>query len=171
MTLSKIKLTRSCLHSDKLSDGLAKSFLPLKLSGFQQRQECQVVYPLIEQIFEFEIGTRDLVVEGSTKILVCEFAQSFLLLTEAKYYLHTGPFRKKVHDWFQGKPSLMQDFQLQTVTTVYNKWTRVTTVRNPLRSDRPRPESSGDHDDIMDLINGANQSICDFCEKIFAEAY
>jgi hypothetical protein len=52
---------------------------------------------------------------------------------------------------------------MQSVATVYNKWTRTTTVRNPLRAVRPQPLSDN-KDYVGHLFNGSNKDQnCDFC--------
>ena len=71
------------------------------------------VLAVINQIFDFELSTKSLV------------------------YSNEG-FHKRIFQWFNGDNKLLEDFNHQKITTVYNKWTHVTTSYNTIRGQRPK---------------------------------
>ena len=52
-------------------------------------------------------------------------------------YTNRG-FQIKVSQWFNGDLELIEEFKKQKITTVYNKWTRVTTAYNSIRGQKPK---------------------------------
>ena len=52
-------------------------------------------------------------------------------------YTNRG-FQAKVLQWFNGDLELIEEFKEQKITTVYNKWTRVTTAYNSIRGQKPK---------------------------------
>ena len=52
-------------------------------------------------------------------------------------YTNRG-FQTKVAQWFNGDLELIEEFKEQKITTVYNKWTRVTTAYNSIRGQKPK---------------------------------
>ena len=75
MTYNKIRLKKSCLlHKNNLD---LQNFAKLKEKIFDlERQECVIVYPIIEQIFEFEVSSRSLVVNKKFESTVSEWFQN-----------------------------------------------------------------------------------------------
>ena len=60
-------------------------------------------------------------------------------------------FQTKVSQWFNGDMELMEEFKHQKITTVYNRWTRVTTAYNSIRSQKPKHVQKHD----VNLVNKA----------------
>ena len=167
MTKNKIRLRDSCLRMipddaehQQQHQRLSLEFFVLhreKLFNLG-KQECKIVSPIIDQIFDLELS--------SSRSLV----------------INDQGFNAKVNnEWFNHDETLIQKFQsLQRVTSIYNKWNKRTTIRNPLRAERPRPKnlsknnnvSNSDTDDKEELFKIIRQnegSECDFCSKRVAE--
>ena len=75
----------------------------------QESEDCQIVFNIMHQIFDIEVSSRKLL------------------------YTNEG-FQEKVFEWFNGDRLLIEEFNQQKIATVYNKWTRVTTAFNSIRS-------------------------------------
>ena len=86
MTYNKIRLKKTCLlHKNNLD---LQNFAKSKEKIFDmERQECVIVYPTIEQIFEFEVASRPLVVNKK--------------------------FESTVSEWFQNNNTLIEKFKTQ----------------------------------------------------------
>ena len=140
MTYNKIKLKEPCIYlpKDNTEISLEKLFKHKEVFVDLSRQECQIIIPLIDQIFESIVSSRPLVIENAE-------------------------FETKVKDWFKNDKTLIKRFMQQRITSIYNKWTRTTTVRNPLRGDRPQPLVDSDQDLINEVKETSGPERCDFC--------
>ena len=164
MTKNKIRLRDSCLDPMMIPGAEEEHQQKLSLEFFVLhrekllnlgKQECKIVSPIIDQIFDLELSSsRSLVVNDKS-------------------------FKAKVNDeWFDHDQALILKFQsLQRVTSTYNKWNKRTTVRNPFRAQRPRPKNlskngGGNTDakeELFKIIRQNQGSECDFCSKRVAE--
>ncbi len=150
--IRKIQQKKSCIPEKKVSNiGGNFDFVGLKdvLHGIESSQwldhsdQCATAKQVIYQLFDIEIVSRHLAI--STRL---------------------QPLMDK---WFNGRPDLVRQFQNQTVVSIFNRWSRTTTVSNPLRAARPR---SADPDKmaryLADLDSDSKRSQCDFCQKLVA---
>lgn len=138
MTFSKIRLKESCL-----SKGVSRSISQIveqKSQMIANRQSCQIISPIIDQIFEMEVSSRTL------------------------SYSNTG-FKDSVASWLgTDNDTLTEEFKHQKIITIYHKWTRQTSSFNSMRGIRPKSHPRSDSSRIL------TESIksCDFCTKRLA---
>ena len=143
MTHNKIRLKVPCLNLPfrENSEITIEKVLEYKNTFIDlSRQECAIIHPLIDQIFETVISSRPIVVKNKG-------------------------FETKVKDWFKNNKTLIRIFMQQRITSIYNKWTRTTTVRNPLRGDRPQPPVDSDQDLFNEIKESGKPEKCDFCAQ------
>ena len=99
----------------------------------QESEDCQIVFNIMHQIFDIEVSSRKLL------------------------YTNEG-FQEKVFEWFNGDRLLIEEFNQQKVATVYNKWTRVTTAFNSIRSRKTQHSQN----EQSKLVSMATQKINQF---------
>ena len=143
-TYGKLRLQRSCLLKSNLSgfhiEDLIKDLETIYDLG---REECLVVHPVINQIYELELG--------SSRSL--KYNEEFKL----KIQQWLGPYIAKG----EGGDA---EFKTQVISTVYNKWTRSMTARSPLRGKKPRKLTSSINFTMIDDVTN-----CDFCQGKYAK--
>ena len=141
-TYGRIRLRRSCilLKKKNLSEIEVQTLIRDFGSLFDfERNECLIVKPLIDQIYEWEVGSRSLV----------QYDQEFQL---------------KIQHWLVDSQNSVSEFRRQVISTVYNKWTRTMTARNPLRSKKP---TNTTNDQLFQSIEESKD--CDFCHGNYAQ--
>ena len=137
LTYGKIRLQSHCLLASNVSQIDLGQWITHTNELFDMdREECVVVRRVMDQLYEFEVGSRPLTL--------------------------TDRFREKAKEWF-GTAYNENEFQTQVISTVYNKWTRLSTSRNPFRNEKPRNETST-LSDLTEIINKSAQD-CDFCQE------
>ena len=141
-TYGRIRLRRSCilLKKKNLDEFEVQTLIRDFGSLFDfERNECLIVKPLIDQIYEWEVGSRSLV----------QYDQEFQL---------------KIQHWLVDSQNSVSEFRRQVISTVYNKWTRTMTARNPLRSKKP---TNATNDQLFQSIEESKD--CDFCHGNYAQ--
>lgn len=72
-------------------------------------------------------------------------------------------FTPKVQQWLGHDPNLFRDVLRQRVLHVYNKYTKTTTVYNPLRASRPLPKTDQDPKTFLQDFIDRSRPNCDLC--------
>jgi hypothetical protein len=80
-------------------------------------------------------------------------------------YTNRG-FQAKVLQWFNGDLKLIEEFKQQKITTVYNKWTRVTTAYNSIRGQTPKHVQK--QDVSLHSVLQLNMNLCLFLQAFNA---
>ena len=147
-TYGRVRLKRSCilLNNKNLSEFEIQDLIRDFGSVFDfERNECLIIKPVIDQIYEWEVASRSLL----------QYDQEFKL---------------KIQHWL-AKSSIYRtaesEFQRQVISTVYNKWTRTMTARNPLRSKKPT-NTTIKTDRLIQSIEVQSKD-CDFCRGNYAK--
>ena len=141
LTYGRVRLTRSCIHIQSPGfqvDDLIRDFEKVFDS---ERNDCQLVKPVIHQMYEWEIASRPLL----------DYSEGF---------------KVKIREWLKSSNNAEAEFQNQVISTVYNKWTRSMTSRNPLRRKKPRIATA---DNLNRLLQNQSSQDCDFCRGKYAK--
>ena len=142
LTYGKFRLQRSCLLKTNMSGFQVEDMIrDLEEIYDFEREECLMVHSVIKQIYELELGS-------------------------SRSLKYDAEFKLKIKQWLG--PIIAKDegaFKKQVVSTVYNKWTRSMTSRNPLRGKKPRKSTSSS----INFTTIDNQNHCDFCQGKYAK--
>ena len=66
--------------------------------------------------------------------------------------------------WMGGDRDLIQKFHKQEVVQVFNRFTRTTTIFNPLRASRPQPKMEQDPIEYVRSVAAESKDGCQFCK-------
>ena len=144
LTYSKIRLQSHCLYAANISQiTIEEWMMNLQVFYNTDKEECVIIRKVIDQLYEFEVGSRPLNL--------------------------TSRFREKIKEWF-GTLDRADEFQTQVVTTVYNKWTRISSSRNSFRNRKPRNENASSTSTLFETIDASARN-CDFCQMRVASDF